>query len=289
MHKPVLVEEILSALLNNSSGDKQRYIDATLGAGGHSRALLAAGVQVLGIDTDEKMLKIARKNLEGMPAAKLVIGNFRNIKEIAKENGFRQVNGILFDLGVSNYHFLSDKRGFSFQDRQAPLDMRLNSRVQKVTAADLLNSLSEDQLMKLFLASVEYGAAKTLVKKVLKTRSINKIKTVGDFLKLTKKYGKSKVHPATKPFLALRMAVNSELENLKEALPQAIELLADEGRLAVISFHSGEDKIVKDFFKMLAQKNEVRIITKRPVVPGDKEVEENAAARSAKLRIVEKI
>jgi 16S rRNA (cytosine1402-N4)-methyltransferase len=262
LHEPVLLNEVIEEL-NIESG--KRYIDATLGAGGYSKAIYKAGGEVLGIDTDNSMLSIARENLKDT-GVKLAHGNFRDITKIAKQNEFSQVDGIVFDLGVSNVHFMDEKRGFSFRNPEAQLDMRLDESSQGLKASDLLNALREDQLTEIL--------GRGLARGVIEYRKEKKFEKVGDFLSLfpERKYF-DKVHPATKAFMALRVAVNTELDSLKEALPVAYDLLKKGGRLVVVSFNSDEDRIVKEFMK----KSEF-------IRPSDEELERNPKSRSAILR-----
>lgn len=291
-HVSVLLTESIDALNIKKNG---KYIDATLGAAGHSCEILARGGTVLGIDQDTSMLEVARKNLEvACPPAKnefsrfiLVHDNFSNIDLIASDNDFNPADGVLMDLGVSSLHFDSIERGFSFRKPEELLDMRLNLDLG-VTAADLLNSLDKRSLTDLFALACSQNQAWKLSQKVIKAREHKRFVTVGDFLDL---FGRkvSKIHPATKPMMALRMAVNSELAVLEEALPKAFDILSKGGRLVVISFHSGEDKITKEFFKKKEFSGEGTIITKMPVVPNESELAENVRSRSAKMRVIEKL
>lgn len=291
LHESVMVDEVLGFLNLALLKKHGRYIDATLGTGGHALAIMKAGGQVLGIETDKEMLEIARERLGGMPAAKLVNANFKDIDKIAKKAGYSEVNGIIFDLGVSNLHLKSRQRGFSFEEETALLDMRLSPDSQGVTGADLLNSLRRDQLEELFGAVMKKGEARRLAIEVLNKRKEEPIKTVGDFLEIIEKarITGSKLNPATKPFLALRIKVNSELENLRLAFPKAFDLLRKKGRLVIISFHSGEDALVKRFFKEMQMEGLAKVLTKKPIGPSSEEVKENPRARSAKLRCLEKL
>ena len=289
-HEPVLLKEV-TEYLSPASG--QKFIDATLGTAGHSLEIVKAGAKVLGLDIDERMLGLARARLaEVCPKRNcftLARENFRKIDEIAEKEGFTEVSGILFDLGVSNVHLKDEKRGFSFENPEAELDMRLDPKSQSVTGSDLLNGLREDQLRELFEAVVEPGAAVWLARRVLSAREGGPIKTVGDFLGGTRGLrSKPGLNPATLPLLALRIAVNSELENLKEALPKAFDLLSGGGRLIVISFHSGEDRIVKEFFRKRETSGLAEILTKDVVVPTETEIMKNPRARSAKMRVLQK-
>lgn len=277
-----------------------KVIDATLGTGGYTLRLCEIGVSVLGIDADERMLEVARKRLEeACPASdenvgssfKLVQGNFKDIDLIAEENGFLPAEGVVFDLGVSSLQLTDEARGFSFSNKDAPLDMRINEVSQKATASDLLNALREDQLIKMFEKVLSFSKAKKLSREIVGKRKEEPIKSVGDFLALTNRIfeKRGRLHPATKPFLALRMATNSELENLKEALPKALKTLKEGGKLVVVSFHSGEDEIVKDFFREVERNGNGKIITRSPITPSEVEVNKNPKSRSAKLRAIEKI
>jgi 16S rRNA (cytosine1402-N4)-methyltransferase len=292
-HEPVMVEEVVDALHIKKSGS---YIDATIGTGGHSVEVVNRGGNVLGIDADPAMLAVAQRRLKevcptpnqkGLESFKLTCGNFKDIGAIARKNGFDNVDGILFDLGVSNIHLTSEARGFSFGSPSAPLDMRLDPSTQGVTGADLLNVLREDQLSELFSETLDRGSGLWLAKRVVEARSFSPVKTVGDFLNITQGLrGKPGLNPATLPFLAVRIAVNSELSNLKEALPSAFDLLGTGGRLVVISFHSKEDRLVKEFFK--SKSGEARILTDKPLLPSTGETDRNPKARSAKMRVLQK-
>ena len=288
MHESVLVSEVIEALHINKGC---RYIDATLGNGGHTLEILKKGGQVLGIDLDPEMIAIADKRLKesGNSDYKLVNGNFAEIDKIANENNWNPVDGILFDLGVTNIHLKDLERGFSFGNETAELDMRLNPETQGVKASDLLNVLREDQLGELFEVSLEPGAAKWITGRVIHARTEKTIATVGDMLEICKglKTGKTGLNEATLPFLALRIAVNSELTNLEEVLPKAFNLLSKGGRLVVISFHSGEDAIVKNFFKEKSIEGS-KMVNLKPILAGSEEIEINRRARSAKMRILEK-
>lgn len=300
-HEPVLVHEVIGYLRLDVPLKKQAYfVDTTVGTAGHTLEILKAGGSVLGIDADKELLEIAEKRLNiACPTLndsvqghfKLVNGNFKDIDKIAKRMKFEKVDGILFDLGVSNLHLKSQTRGFSFENGFAPLDMRIDAKTQSVTGADLLNSLRKDQLIELFSSVMIQPVAKRLAKEVVFLRKERSIKETSDFLAIISRARivSGKLNPATLPFMALRMAVNSELENLKIALPKALELLNKGGRLVVISFHSGEDALVKNFFRNMQKENLVKILTKKPVVPTREEITRNPRARSAKLRCFEKI
>ena len=289
-HETVLIEEVIESL-HIEKGKK--YIDATLGNAGHSLEILRQGGSVLGIEIDPKMLEIAQKRVEAETGKvknyKLVQGSFIDIDKIARGNGWNKVRGILFDLGVTNLHLKDSERGFSFGSPEAPLDMRMDPNTQGVKGSDLLNVLREDQLRELFEVTLDPGAAKWITGRVLHSREAKPIEKVGDFLEISQglRGAKPGLSEATLPFLALRIAVNSELINLKEALPKAFDLLESGGRLVVISFHSKEDVLVKNFFKEKVSLG-AKSITFKPVMAGQAELELNKRSRSAKMRVLEK-
>ncbi len=271
-HVPVLLKEVIEELHIKNQG---KYIDATLGAGGYTKAILDAGGEVLGIDADLSMLRIAKKNLKS-EKVKLVHGNFKDLKKIAEENNFTVVDGIVFDLGVSNFHFSDETRGFSFKNPEALLDMRLDPESNSVKASDLLNVLREDQLREMF--------GNKFAKKIVEFRKVKRFEKVGNFLSLFPEKRIGKIHPATKAFLALRIAVNSELDNLREVLPQAYELLGSGGRLVIVSFNSDEDRIVKQYFTSFAGAGKKQEMIK----PTEEEINRNQKSRSAVLRVITK-
>jgi 16S rRNA (cytosine1402-N4)-methyltransferase len=304
LHDPVLRYEVVEVLEVKSKAHLKKYpkyIDATAGLGGHVIEIVKLGGSVLGVDADWQSLKLAEMEInKACPSHlsrkvgryKLVHGNFRDIKEIADKNGFLEVEGILFDLGISKLQISSASKGFSFLDESAPLDMRMDQTEQAVKAADLLNVLNIGQLEALFTRVLSKRASKKIAKEIVLNRGFKKFEKVGDFLRaVSKVIGESRVrglHPATLPFLALRIAVNSEIENLEGALPSSFDLLGKKGRLVVISFHSGEDRVVKEFFRKMELKGEGKIVFKKPIVPKKVEVERNPSARSAKMRVIEK-
>ncbi len=301
VHKPVLVNEILGFLNCNDhahTNTHARYIDATLGAAGHSIPLLKTGAVVLGIDDDDLMLDIARAHVKsefpdmdyGGGEFLAVRGNFKDLDSIAVNSGFKNVDGIIFDLGLSSYHFDNDKRGFSFADGQQILDMRLNTTDQKITASDLLNTLSTAQLTEMFSKVMERSESRKLARMISKCRIAKQFKCVDDLLAVIRKSGlfRRKRDIATLPFLALRIAVNTEFENLKLGLSKAMKLLKSGGVLLVISFHSGEDRIVKETFNTFEKNSTATIKTKSPVTPSRVEISNNPRSRSAKLRVAQK-
>lgn len=290
-HTSVLFEEAIASL-RVEAGEK--YIDATLGGGGHTTKIIQQGGVVLGIDVDSDAIAYVSSRVK--ENAVLVQKNFRKITEIAKDTGFNQVAGILFDLGVSSNQFDKAEKGFSFQ-KDAALDMRMDQQLG-VTAADLVNALAKDALLQLVVQYGEEQYAGRIVRAILDARKIKKIATTKElsdiivkvYPKKTPHKGDAKggIHPATKVFQALRIAVNDELASLKEALEGAVLLLKPEGRLVVISFHSLEDRIVKNTFLSFAEQEQGKIITKKPIIPTYEEISTNNRSRSAKMRVFEK-
>lgn len=267
-HETVLVKEVKREL------PKGKVIDCTLGTGGHAEALINKGCEVLGIEADPKMLAIAKLRLG--EDKKLVLGNFVDIEKIAKENGFNEVDGILFDLGVSNLHLKEDDRGFSFTESEQDLDMRLNPERQGVKAGDLLNALNVGQLTEMFNKVMNLDLSRRWARAVINNRPVVK---VGDLKRIAYNLPhKASLDSATLPMLALRIAVNSEYENLQEVLSKAFDLLKVGGKLLIITFHSGEEKI-------LANSN---LRDGYIVYPSNEEILSNPRSRSAKLHIYEK-
>jgi 16S rRNA (cytosine1402-N4)-methyltransferase len=298
-HQPVLVDEVLEGLrVENAHLKKQGwYVDATLGTGGHTIALLEKGVKVIGIELDSDTLEIAKERInKAFPVQNkvfaqyiLIQGNFIEIDTILTALKISNIIGIIVDLGVNSLQLKSSTRGFSFENADVELDMRIDRDQNSVKAKDLLNLLRFDQLMELFGTTLEFPEAKSITESVIKKRIEKPFDTMGDFLNLAEKLkSRSGINPATKALLALRIAVNSELENIQIALPKMMDVIAEGGRLAVISFHSGEDRIVKNTFNDFAKDGLAQIVTNKPILPGLKEVKNNPSARSAKLRIVEK-
>ncbi|HEX8965114.1 MAG TPA: 16S rRNA (cytosine(1402)-N(4))-methyltransferase RsmH [Patescibacteria group bacterium] len=285
-HTSVLLQEAVDSLAVSSN---KRFIDATMGGAGHTKEILQRGGKVLGIDQDEDALRFVSEQIKN-PNLVVALGNFKDIDTIAKENTFEQVDGILFDLGVSSHQFDEGARGFSFQ-KEANLDMRMGTSLS-VKAADLVNGLTKGELMELFTKLGEEPFAKRIAEEIIKAREIKPIETTTELAQIAIKgypRGFHKIHPATKIFQALRIAVNDELNSLKIALPKAVELLKKNGRLSVISFHSLEDRIVKEFLNECEEKGLGTVVTKKPIVPTEEEIRENARSRSAKLRVFEKI
>ena len=260
-------------------------VDCTLGFGGHAEALLAAGAQVIGIDQDREALQAGQERLSGFPGIRVIRDNFANIGQIVKE----PVDGFLFDLGVSSYQIDEKQRGFSIRF-DGPLDMRMDqSRGQ--TAAELINSLPEEELVRIFKEYGEERFAKRIGARIGEMRKVNEIQTTGQLKAIVEKAIPTwrKRESATRVFQALRIAVNSELENLKQALSACPDILKPGGRLVVISYHSLEDRMVKWFLREKEKSGILKILTKRPKVAGEAEIKSNPRAKSAKLRGAVKI
>jgi 16S rRNA (cytosine1402-N4)-methyltransferase len=290
-HVSVLLQDVLDYLNPKSGGV---YIDATMGGGGHTFEILKHGGKVLALDQDQDAIEYVEQTFEVRSSEfefkqRLVIvhGNFSDIGEIAKSHGFTQVDGILFDLGISSHHVDEGARGFSFL-KDGPLDMRMNQESQ-VTAADLINGLTEHELADLFSKYGEEPFARRIAKAIVQDRQEQPILRTVELAELIRKTvrGKSKVHPATKVFQALRIAVNDELHRISIALTQAVELLRPGGRLVVIAFHSLEDRIVKQTFSEYEKKGVGKLVLKKPIIPSVQEQEVNNRSRSAKLRVLE--
>lgn len=286
-HKAVLLQQTLEQLQVRAG---EKYIDATLGGGGHSEEIVRAGGNVLGIDQDSDAISYNKEKFAGNPNITITQGNFENIKDIAQKNGFENIAGVLYDLGISSHHVDEGSRGFSFL-QEAPLDMRMNKDLT-VTAADLINGLNKGELIELFENYGEEIFARRIAEGIIKEREKGQITTTTRLAQIVASSypgGMHKVHPATKVFQALRIAVNDELMVLKKSLPQALELLSTGGRIVIITFHSLEDRIVKNTFLDWEEKGLGKILTKKPIIPTEEEIEENRRSRSSKLRVFEKV
>ncbi len=302
IHTPVLLSETLEALQVQPG---KHYIDCTLGSGGHAQAILEMiqpEGQLLGVDADHEAVEMARTRLTKYTELTIIVNdNFANLEHICRENNFLPVQGILLDLGISSMQLDISKRGFSFQ-REGPLDMRLNS-TQKLTAADIVNTFPEDKLGQLIRTYGEEHYSQRIARHIVKNRPISN--TLQLALTIAKTIGsrRGRIHPATKTFLSLRIAVNRELENLATALKQTINCLDHGGRLVVISYHSLEDRLVKQFM-MRETKGclcppsapvcqcdhtpRLKIISRKVVIPSLNETKSNPRSRSAKLRVAER-
>ncbi|MFH1457542.1 MAG: 16S rRNA (cytosine(1402)-N(4))-methyltransferase RsmH [Patescibacteria group bacterium] len=293
VHTPVLLKEVLE-YLNPQHG--QNFIDCTFGGGGHSLEILKKILpdgSLLAIDANQDVKENMDDNFKSNNF-KLVINNFKNLKEI-KEAHFKNKNisGILVDLGLSSDQLENSGRGFSFQKDEF-LDMRFGVN-QELTAADILNSYSLDKLYDIFKNYGNYSYAGRLSKSIFRQRKLKKFITTNDLLDIIERVEprswKHKINPATKIFQALRIEVNSELQVLEKALEQAVDILEPTGRLVVISFHSGEDRVVKNFFRNNGRGEQkiLNILTKKPIIASKEEIKNNFRSRSAKMRCAEKI
>jgi 16S rRNA (cytosine1402-N4)-methyltransferase len=301
-HQPVLYQEIIHALQPHAGG---RYVDGTLGAGGHARGIMEASApdgQLLGLDVDPQALALARKNLAPYEQRiHLAQASYTSLSMQLAQLEWDAVDGILLDLGASSMQFDTPERGFSFL-HDAPLDMRFGPRVPQ-TAADLVNKYSERELADLIYQYGEERDSRKIARAIVRARPIHTTRELVAVIEAVSPRRGDRVHPATRTFQALRIAVNQELASIQEVLPQAAAALKAGGRLAVMSFHSLEDRIVKDFFREQSRdlvnppyeriyENErtatLKEVNRKPITPSEAEIQSNPRARSAKLRIVEK-
>jgi 16S rRNA (cytosine1402-N4)-methyltransferase len=301
-HIPVLLSEVLRALAVQPGG---RYIDCTVGGGGHAAAILdhsSPGGQLLGIDADPAAIDSARERLQRFKESALLVNdNFVNLRDICVKYDFFPVHGILLDLGLSSLQLSGSGRGFSFQV-DAPLDMRFDPR-QKTTAADIVNTAPENRLAHIIKTYGEENRAHRIARAIVQDRPISTTRQLASLVEAA--IGRSgRIHPATRTFQALRIAVNHELENLEVSLRQAVELLGYEGRLVVISYHSLEDRIVKQFMQTEARgcvcapdtpvcicghTPRLKLVNRKVIVPTPAETERNARSRSARMRAAERL
>lgn len=301
-HVPVLFDEVLEWMAPIPAG---RYIDSTVGAGGHAWGILEASSpdgRLLGLDADPKALEVARARLAGFGDRVLLIhANFDTLETFAPAHGFDAVDGILLDLGLSSMQLADATRGFSFQE-EGPLDMRFDPR-QTRTAADLVNTLPADELADILWRYGEERYARRIARAIVAQRPIH---TTQELVAIIEHAipGRGRIHPATRTFQALRIATNDELGALERALPQAVSLLKPGGRLLVISFHSLEDRIVKQFFReterdcicppelpacVCDHEATLKVLTRKPIAPSAEEIERNPRSRSAKLRVAARL
>lgn len=302
-HQPVLYHEVLDALAPVSGRD---YLDGTLGAGGHAEGIIQASAphgRLLGLDLDPEALVIARQRLLGYQSRVVIIqSSYLHAPDILQNIGWPYVHGILLDLGVSSMQIDRPGRGFSFME-EGPLDMRFDQGTGP-SAADLVNSLSEEALAKILRDFGEERFAWRIARAIVAARPVHTTQALAALIKEAVPHYSSLIHPATRTFQALRIATNQELETLATALPELVKCLAPHGRIAVISFHSLEDRIVKSIFRKESRDcicppeqpvcncghtASLRLLTKKPIRPGQQEIQENPRARSARLRVAEKI
>jgi len=302
-HRPVLLQETLKYLAPERGG---LFVDCTVGLGGHSEAILKSSpdTRILGLDLDPAALEYSRERLASFGKRfRAVQANFRQIETVLDEAGERDPSGILVDLGVSSLQFDSPERGFSFRF-DAPLDMRMNP-ASGPTAAELLQQLPETEIARIIFEFGEERHSRRIARRIVERREQGqRVTTTAELAELVRAAigggrKRQQIHPATRTFQALRIAVNNELEGLGEFVETSVDLLAPEGRFAAISFHSLEDRIVKRKLRILSglcecpprlpvcacgARKVVEILTRRPVMPGEREIDENPRARSAKLR-----
>jgi 16S rRNA (cytosine1402-N4)-methyltransferase len=306
-HKSVLLNETIEKLKIKPNGI---YVDGTLGGGGHSYEIckrLGENGRLIGIDQDEDAIRAAGERLnEFKDKVTIVRNNYCNIKEVLIDLNIQKVDGILLDLGVSSYQLDTPERGFSYREN-APLDMRMDTR-NHITAKDIVNNYSEFDLYRIIRDYGEDKFAKNIAKHIIRMRSEKPLETTDDLTEAIKAAIPMKVrmntgHPAKKTFQAIRIELNKELEVLNQSLDDMIDLLKEDGRLCIITFHSLEDRIVKSKFKnnenpctcppsfpvcVCGNKSKGTVITRKPIIPSEQEIEENTRAKSSKLRVFER-
>ncbi len=287
-HPPVLLDESISMLKAREGGI---FVDATLGGGGHTEAILKANPKnrVIGIDRDEEAIERAIKRLEPYgDRVSIYHANFSQIGEVLEAEGIGEVNGVLFDLGVSHFH-LRGERGFTVWKEQ-PLDMRMDRR-QKLTAREVVNELSERELADVIFKYGQERFARKIAREIVRRRKEKPIETTTELAQIVeevipkKLWAGRKKHPAIKTFQAIRIFVNKEFEEIEKGIPSAAEFIKPGGRIVVITFHSLEDRLVKNILRSLQG---FKVVTKKPIEPSPEEVRENPASRSAKLRAAER-
>lgn len=288
IHIPVMIKEVIELLNPVPDGF---YVDATVGCGGHSMEILKKlGIngRLVGIDRDESAIEIASELLNDERVI-LKRASFSLLGKILKELGIESIDGIIFDLGVSMLQLKDLSRGFSFYSEEK-LDMRMD-KTASLTAWDVVNKYSEKELERIFKEYGEELFSRKIAREIVRQRSKKTIDTCKELAELIKRIipRHGRLHPATQVFQAIRIEVNREIDELREGLLQAVELLKSGGRICVISYHSGEDRVVKNFFKEEERKGTLRILTKKPLLPSLEEVSKNPSARSARLRGGEKI
>ena len=307
-HKSVLLWETIEGLKIKSDGV---YVDGTLGGGGHSAEIVArlhGGGLLIGIDQDEAAIEAAGRKLSGFGEKVLVVrDNYRNTKTVLARLGISGIDGMMLDLGVSSYQLDTKERGFSYR-YDTPLDMRMDMR-QNFSARDIINGYSEMELYRVIRDYGEDKFAKNIAKHIVKAREKKPIETTGELNEIIRAAIPAKMrveggHPSKRTFQAIRIECNRELEVLKESIEELIELLKPGGRLCIITFHSLEDRIVKTAFKtaqnpcicppgfpvcVCGRKSKGKVVTGKPILPGEEELKENTRSKSAKLRIFEKV
>lgn len=302
VHKPVLLQEVIDSLNIKNGGV---YVDATLGGAGHAKVICEVlsqksesknDITFIGLDADSDAIERSSKILQGM-SCKVILKIIPNhlIDEVLSEENIKTIDGCLFDLGMSSDQLETSGRGFSFQ-RDEPLLMTMKKNLSEgdLTAQEIVNTWQEDSITDVLWGYGGERFASRIAHKIIETRKEKQIKTTTDLVEIIKSavpgwYRNRKTHPATKTFQALRITVNNEIENLKVALNKTFNLLESGGRISVITFHSLEDRLVKRYFKQLLQEELAILITKKPIKPSREEINNNPRARSALLRVIEKI
>lgn len=293
VHKTVLLKETIDAL---EIKPHDVVVDATLNAGGHTKEVLRreSNISVFGFDADEEAISRAKETLKDYKQVTYILSNFKHLKLELEKKEVKKVDKFIFDLGLSSDQLETSGRGFSFK-RDEPLLMTFsqNPKEDELTAFDVVNGFSKENLITIIKGFGEERYASLIAKGILKAREEKPIKTSKEladiiFHSVPASYRYGKIHPATKTFQAIRIAVNAELDVLKGSLQDAFDLLSPKGRIAVITFHSLEDRIVKHFFKKLEQEGRAFNIYKKPVIAQDEELTQNPRSRSAKLRAIEK-
>lgn len=296
MHIPVLLDESINGL-RIQSGDI--FIDGTLGGGGHTFEVIkrfGSGIKIIGLDLDKDAIERARLKIGDLPhdAIFRTVG-FQDMDKVLNELNITHVDRILLDLGISSFQLEVAGRGFSFmKDEPLLMTMKKNPTDEDLTARDIVNTWEEKTLADIIYGFGEEKYSRKIAKAIVEERANKSIETTFDLVEIIEKavgksYRRLKIHPATKTFQALRIATNSELTNLENAIEKGFNKLSIGGRLAIISFHSLEDRIVKQAYVKLKQKGYANIITKKPIVPSTDEIKSNPRSRSSKLRIIEKI
>ena len=302
-HEPVMLEEAIGALDVQRGG---RYVDCTVGAGGHALAILeesSPGGQLIGIDADPRAIAVARETLGRFERDVVLVNeNFRYLENICTRLRFQPVNGVLFDLGMSSLQLEEAGRGFSFQ-QDAPLDMRFSDK-ENLTAAEIVNTYPEDRISDILHEYGEERRARRIANRIVQRRPLGSTLDLARTVEQAVGGSRGRIHPATRTFQALRIAVNRELESLQLALEQALNLVGFGGRIVVISFHSLEDRLVKDFFRREAQDclcppevpqcvcghvARLRLVSRKVIKPSPLEIQANPRSRSARMRVAERI
>lgn len=287
IHTPVLLQEVVESLKVKKN---HWYVDATAGGGGHSDEILRLGGRVIAVDQDRDAIEHLRKKYSENKHFYIVCGNFGNLKTIVQSITNDEISGVLFDLGFSSNQVEQSGRGFSFL-RDEPLDMRMDLSVQQ-SAHDIVNRFSQEELTEIFMKYGEEEHYKKIAQEIVKERKRKKIDTSKELADIVSSVVKNRgrgIHPATRIFQALRMVVNQELENLQLGLNDAFDLLESKGRLSVMSFHSLEDRVVKQKFNEFANKKMGTVVNKKPIIASVYEIKKNKRSRSAKLRTFEKV